>query len=208
MTVSEQSAPNSGARKFESLAGDGLVACGSHHVVVIEMTHDDPSADGLVDAVIVAHDAHTQLMGRSAALSLRRAVDGILAAYKRTQPAIALVSFWDDKAAITLYGRATATIAEASTTTTLDGRRALLANDAIVEACFDYLELHVGGPPKPHRTPISVGQITAGRGLRLVGSQIPRAPAESPDPPVTESELTEQRPLNEWSHQEVEGPSG
>jgi hypothetical protein len=188
MTISEQSATVPAEWDAESLPGDGFIACGSHHIVVIEMDDDDPFSNGIVDDVIAAHDAHSRLLGRGAALSFRQSVDAVLAAHNGARPAVAVLSFWDDKAAISLYGRAAATLHSPLTTTTFEGQGALLATDVVVEAAFDALELTVGEPPEPDVTPLSIGQIATGRGVRLV-----RAISTPGDTHQGE------QPLNEWA---------
>jgi hypothetical protein len=152
--------------KLEALPGDGLIATSSHHLLVVEVD-DDIAAGGPADEIVAAFDAHCRLVGRGAARSLRLAVATILAGCEHAPCAVALVSAWDDQLAVYLHGRAEALLIRAEEETWLSGQSSLVATDVVLINEFDELALHVGDRPDDNRAPVEVGEVIAGRGLRL-----------------------------------------
>ncbi len=166
MTISEQSVRPAECWHVEVLPGDGLIAPGSHHVLVVEVDADI-SNSGLADRIVAAYDAHSRLLGRGAARSLQVAVAAILAEHEGAHCAVALVSVWDDKIAVYLHGEAIAVLQGRQATISLDGRGSLVATDAVLSNDFDHLEVFLGQRVEDNRTPLHIGQIASGGGVRL-----------------------------------------
>ena len=184
MTASDQSARATCSWDALTLPGDGLIAWANDHVIVVEV-RDDVADDGLADQLIAAHEAHNRLLGRGAAVSLRRSVDAILAEHSAAECAVALISTWGDQVAVALHGHAVATIRRGPHTETVDGREALIAADRTLAADFDVLEVHVGERPNDELAPLPDGRVVVGRGVRLEPSAAPAAASPGA--------------LNEWS---------
>ena len=167
MTIPEQSASSVDCWQLDALPGEGLIAAGSHHVLIVEV--DDAITDsGVADKILNAYDAHSRLLGRGAARSMRLAISTVLADHEKMGCAVALVSAWDDKIGIYLQGNATATFHHADQTITLTGNDSVVATDVVLPNDFDQLELGVGAHPDDRRVPLDIGAITTGTGVRVM----------------------------------------
>jgi hypothetical protein len=167
MTIPEQSASSVDCWQLDALPGEGLIAAGSHHVLIVEV--DDAITDsGVADKILNAYDAHSRLLGRGAARSMRLAISTVLADHEKMGCAVALVSAWDDKIGVYLQGNATATFHHADQTITLTGNDSVVATDVVLPNDFDQLELGVGAHPDDRRVPLDIGAITTGTGVRVM----------------------------------------
>lgn len=168
--------------------GDGLIARAGDHLMIVEVD-DDLGADGSTDDLIRAHEAHGRLLGRGAAVSLRRSVDAILSDRRADSAcAVAVVSSWDDQVAISLYGRAVATIWRGAESEIVDGREALINADRTIPANFDLLEVRVGDGESTEVSPLQSGGVAVGRGVRLVSVGKGKPEASDPSPAAVRNE--------------------
>jgi hypothetical protein len=151
---------------LQTLPGDGLIALGSHHLVVVELD-DDAACSGFADDILSAHEAHSRLVGRGAAVSLRLAVSAILAEHGAASSAVAIVSAWEDVLAVYLHGDATATFRSDDQPMVLSGHDALVATDVVLSGRVEGLELRVGEQPPADLLPLHVGEVASGRAVRL-----------------------------------------
>jgi hypothetical protein len=166
MSISDRSAGPMDHWQLESSPGDGLVASGSHHVVVVEVD-EDIADSGYADRIVAAFEAHRRLVGRGAARSLRLAISAILAEPDGAAGSLALLSVWDDKLALYLHGEATATLHGRQGATTFSGEGSLVALDVVLPNDVDDVELCVGHRPEGKPMPLDIGDVTTGRAVRV-----------------------------------------